>query len=106
MEFKDIYGISPTANDIKYYIEECIHNIYISLCVYEDCQGKDNYETYYIYLHRIISEFSGVYSILGFNEFFSIVAILRDMSNLEDKDHKIIKSLTFHCISILKKVVV
>ena len=92
--------IQFTDDDIQYYIDCSVNKLYATLCVFEDCEKKSDYETYHIYLKRLITEFTGIYNIFDVNVFLSI---LNGMILEENPKHKDVKSLIFHCISLLKK---
>lgn len=59
--------------------------------------------SFYSYLDRLIIEFNGVKNIFDITLFMSIVGILDGMMNKQNLTHKEVKSLVFHCISIVKK---
>lgn len=92
-----------TDDDIQYYIDCSVNKLYATLCVFEDCEKRSNFETYHIYLKRLITEFTGIYDIFDISVFLSVVGILNGMILEEDPKHKDVKSLIFHCISLLKK---
>ena len=96
-------NIQFTDDDIQYYTDRSVNKLYATLCVFEDCEKKSDYETYHIYLKRLITEFTGIYNIFDVNVFLSIIGILNGMILEEEPKHKDVKSLIFHCISLLKK---
>lgn len=59
--------------------------------------------TFNSYLDRLIIEFDGIKDIFDITIFISIVGILSGMRNKKNLTHKEVKSLVFHCISIVKK---
>ena len=75
--------IQFTDDDIQYYIDCSVNKLYATLCVFEDCEKRSNFETYHIYLKRLITEFTGIYNIFDISVFLSVVGILNGMI-LED----------------------
>lgn len=59
--------------------------------------------TLYTYLDRLIVEFNGTKYTLDVDTFVSLVSILAGIRNKGDITHKEVKSLVFHCISLVKK---
>lgn len=102
MDYKNIRN-SFSEKSIDEYLNFSVNKIFAILGIYEDCVKADNLENYYTYLTRIITELSGFSSIFENSFFVSVISVLVGM--LEDKNptHKKVKSLTFHCISLLKK---
>lgn len=96
-------NVTFTDEDIQYYIDCSVNKLYATLCVFEDCEKKSDFETYHIYLKRLITEFTGIHSMFNVSVYLSIVGILNGMILEEDPKHKDVKSLIFHCISLLKK---
>lgn len=68
--------IQFTDDDIQYYIDCSVNKLYATLCVFEDCEKRSNFETYHIYLKRLITEFTGIYNIFDISVFLSVVGIL------------------------------
>lgn len=97
------YNIKLSKEEINTYLESAINKVFAILGIYEDCMENNNFENYFIYLNRLITEFSGIYYLLDINSFVSLIAIIKGMSKEKSTNHKNVKSLTFHCISILKK---
>ncbi len=85
------------------YLKSSINKIFAILGIYEDCEKNNNYESYYSYLNRIITEFIGIYKLFNNDTFFSLVGVLNGMKEDVEPTHKKVKSLTFHCISLIKK---
>lgn len=102
MEY-NINDITITKEDFVKYINTSINKLFALLGIYEDCESNNNFDNYTIYLNRILTEFNGIYYLCGSVPFMSIVGILKGMSEFKELDHKKVKSLVFHCISILKK---
>lgn len=88
----------------KDYVHLCVNKVFAVLGIYEECQRSENYEGYYVYLRRIITEFDGIYSLYGFDYYAQIVGILEGMYNNKSLNHSNVKSLTFHCISLLNSL--
>lgn len=59
--------------------------------------------TFNSYLDRLIIEFNGIKDIFDITIFMSIVGILNGMRSKDNLTHREVKSLVFHCISIIKK---
>lgn len=99
-----IHG-SPVSNEeLKEYLSRSINRVFAILGIYEECTRKNDFEDYLIYLNRIITEFDGIYDLLGISDFLSLTGVLKGMENLDRMEHKKVKSLTFYCISVIKKV--
>lgn len=98
-----IYNIKITNDEKSKYLESAIDKVFAILGIYEDCMEQNNFENYFIYLNRLLTEFNGVYYLLDINSFISLVSIIKGMIETKTTNHKSVKSLTFHCISILKK---
>lgn len=92
-----------TEEEIDCYINNSINKIFAILGIYEDCEKNNNYEGYYTYLYRTVTEFSGFESIFKMNFFISLISVLAGMIEDKEPNHKKVKSLTFHCISLVKK---
>lgn len=95
--------IHLSKEDSNEYLDASVNKVFALLGVYEDCEKRKNFESYIIYINRLITEFSGFHSLFEVKIFLSIVSILKGMTNVDEMDHKTVKSLTFHCISMLKK---
>lgn len=101
-------------SQINKYIDGLIGKVFAILGVYEDCTELNCYDIFDSYIYRVICELRGFYRLTNATSFLSLSSILEDLhqSVLEDslKDiterkvtHKRVKSLVFHCISIIKK---
>ena len=95
--------ISLSDSERKKYIDFSINRVYAILGIYEDCELDNNFESYYKYTKRLVTEFVGAYNLLDIEQFLSLVNIIRGMSELKELSHSDVKYITFHCISILKK---
>lgn len=102
MDYNNIKNIF-TEEDINFYLNFSINKIFAILGIYEDCENSNNLEGYYIYLNRIITEFTGFNKLFQTNFYISILSILLGMLEDKEPNHKKVKSLTFHCISLIKK---
>lgn len=89
--------------DIDFYLNSSINKIFAILGIYEDCERNNNLESYYTYLNRTIIELSGFDYIFETNFYISIISILVGMLEDKEPNHKKVKSITFHCISLIKK---
>lgn len=87
----------------KKYIDFSINKVYAILGIYEDCELDNNFDNYYKYTKRLVTEFIGAYNLLDIQQFLSLVNIIKGMSESKELNHDDIKYITFHCISILKK---
>lgn len=99
---------SVTKDKVNEYLEALIGKIFATLYIYEDCQKINDYNSLTSYLYRLRFEIEGFYKITDSIGFISIVSILSNLyeksmddANIISKDH--VKSLIFHCISIIKK---
>ena len=102
MDYKTIKE-NVQKQDIDFYLNSSINKLFAILGIYEDCEKNNDFDSYYTYLARTITELSGFDYIFEMNFYISIISILVGM--LEDKspNHKKVKSMTFHCISLVKK---
>lgn len=92
-----------TEEEIEYYLNNSINKIFAILGIYEDCEKNNSFDSYYTYLSRTITELSGFEYIFQKNFFISIISVLAGMIEDKNPNHKKVKSLTFHCISLIKK---
>lgn len=99
----NVNGIVFTKEEVNEYIDTSVNKIFALLGIFEDCSEKKIFDPFFIYLNRIITEFNGIYQLMGIEPFLSLVGNLKGLSAAENLDHKFVKSLTFHCISIVKK---
>jgi len=91
-----------TQENMKVYTDRCINRLFAILGIYEDCQTKNDFTSYKLYLDRLIVEFDGCYELFRTDVFISMVGVLEGMRN-RDLSHKEVKSLVFHLISLVKK---
>ena len=92
-----------TKKEINSYLDNMVNRVFALLGIYEDSQYSNDFNGYKIYLDRLITEINGLHSILKIESFMSILGILQGMSEIDNIDHKKVKSLTFYCISVIKK---
>lgn len=97
------YNTELTEENLNSYLESSINKVFAILGIYEDCEKNNNFDGYYAYLTRITTEFFGIYKLFDNNTFFSLVGVLNGMKEDTEPNHKKVKSLTFHCISLIKK---
>lgn len=102
MDYKTIKD-KITEQDIDFYINSSINKLFAILGIYEDCEKNNNFDGYYTYLSRILTEFSGFDKIFEMNFYISIISILMGMEEDKEPNHKKVKSMVFHCISLVKK---
>lgn len=102
MEYKNKQFFLDSSEKMK-YINFTINRVYAILGVYEDCESENNFDNYYRYIKRLITELIGAYKILKIEQFLSLISIISGMQELKNLNHSDVKSMTFHCISILKK---
>lgn len=100
----NISGIEVSGKTLNKYLDTLINKVFAILGVYEDCEEINDFYTYDTYLDRVITELTGGYYVIGFNNFVSLVNILTGIKYSEELSHKRVKSLVFHCISIIKKM--
>lgn len=102
MEY-NVSNIKLSSQDIQPYISSCVNKVFAVLGVYETAQKLNDFSPYLVYLKRVCTEFEGLYKILNISDFLSILGLLKGMENISEMDHRTVKSLTFHCISVLKR---
>lgn len=86
------------------YLDKLINKIFAVLAIFEDCEKNNDFENFEVYLDRVIIEVSGGFYIIGSSDFISLLNILSGIKNDKYINHKKIKSLVFHCISLVKKM--
>lgn len=89
--------------DKKKYIQASVNKVFAMLGVYEDCQKINDFENFYRYVKRLLYEFTGAYNILKVESLISLLGVIEGIYNDKGITHSEVRSLTFHCISILKK---
>lgn len=101
MVYKNFYNNTPSEK-INEYFKYSINRVYALLGMYEDNQ---DFKDIHCYLRRIIIEFKGLTGLYDEKEIISLINILNGIEdNIEELNHSEMKSLVFHCISILKKM--
>ena len=111
---KIINDMYVDKDQLNAYIEGLIGKIFAVLGVYEDCTDMGCYDIFDSYIFRVICEVRGFYKLSNATSFISLSSILEELHSFvmeesekkeEDKilNHKRVKSLVFHCISIVKK---
>lgn len=98
------YKIKINNNDYNIYLDKLINKVFAILGIYEDCYRKQLFEDYFIYLDRLCLEIKGCRYSLEKDKFLSLYNTLLGMLNSEIMEHKRVKSLVFHCISVIKKM--
>lgn len=100
----NVNGIEISGEMLNKYFDTLINKIFAVLGVYEDCEEIKDFSSYDIYLDRVLTELTGGYYIIGFDNFVSLSNILAGIKYSENINHRKVKSLVFHCISIVKKM--
>ena len=95
-----VYEIKLSEDDIAYYNKRSINKLFAILGIFEECEESGDMSPFHSYLDRLIIEFRGIKDIFTF---VSIVAILDGLRKEEQLNHKKVKSIVFHCISLVKK---
>lgn len=98
-----VYKIKLSEDDIAYYNKRSVNKIFAILGIFEECEESGDMSPFYAYLDRLIVEFHGVKDVFDICTFISIVAILDGLRNEEQLNHREVKSVVFHCISLIKK---
>lgn len=96
-------NICFTDDQVDNYKDLAINKVFAALGIYEDCAEQGDFSGYYKYLNRICTEFDGIYNMFGINTYLQLVGVLQGMIKDENPEHSNVKSLVFHCISIIKK---
>lgn len=100
----NINNIKVSKDSLNEYLDSLINKLFAILGIYEDCEKINDFSNYDIYVDRILTEITGCYYSIGFKNFLSISNILIGMKHTENINHKKVKSLVFHCISIINKI--
>lgn len=100
----NINGIEISDEILNKYFDALINKIFAILGVYEDCDKIKDFSNYDIYLDRVLTELSGGYYVIGFDNFISLSNILTGIKYSDKINHRKVKSLVFHCISMIKKM--
>ena len=100
----NINGIEISDEMLDKYFDILINKIFAILGIYEDCEEAEDFSNYNVYLDRVITELTGGYYVIGFENFISLTNILTGIKYSDEINHKKVKSLVFHCISIIKKM--
>lgn len=92
------------------YLDGMIGKVFAILGVYEDCAQLNSFEIFDTYTYRVMCELRGFYELTNSTSFISLSSILGDIRTQVLKKetdgefcHKRVRSLVFHCISIIKK---
>ena len=111
---KIINEVCINSSQLDVYMNGLIGKIFAILGVYEDCTDLNSYDIFDSYIFRVICELRGFYRLTNSTAFISLSSIFEDLhckvmedskKNIEDREltHKRVKSLVFHCISVIKK---
>ena len=99
----DFNGIEFSDKEIQEYKQSVINKLFAILGIFEECEESGDMSPFHSYLDRLIIEFRGIKDIFDICTFVSIVAILDGLRKEEQLNHKKVKSIVFHCISLVKK---
>lgn len=98
-----VYKLKLSEDEAAYYSQKSINKLFAILGIFEECEEDNDMSTFHTYLDRLILEFSGVKDVFDICTFISIVGILSGLRDKEQLTHKEVKSIVFHCISLVKK---
>lgn len=105
-------GCKISKNEFNSFLDTLINKVFAILAIYEDCEECNDYSMLSLYVLRVSSEIRGFSRLMNINSFISLSSIIEDMrekislkelNRVENFGHKQVKSLVFHCISIIKK---
>lgn len=100
----NINGIEISNEELNKYYDKLINKIFAILGVYEDCEKESDFSNYVVYIDRVLTELVGGYYLMNSEEFLSLYNILLGIKSSDNFNHKKIKSIVFHCISVVKKM--
>lgn len=86
------------------YLEKMIDKIFAVLGIYEDCETINCFDNYYIYLNRLCTELKGCTYLAEKEELLSVYNTLYGLYKTKNTNHDKVKSIVFHCISVVKKM--
>ena len=86
------------------YVNTLINRVFAVLGVFEDSVQKSNYDNFSSYLDRVCTEIYGCYVNTSNDKFLSIYNLLTGIQKEALHTHKHIKSIVFHCISMIKQI--
>ena len=99
----DFEKIVITDQQSKEYCSQCINKIFAILGIFEECEDSGDMSSYYSYLDRVIMEFNGIKDMFQITTFMSLVGVLDGLRLNENANHKQVRQIVFHCISLIKK---
>lgn len=113
MELK-VNEVEISVEDFNSYMEQIVNRIFKILGIYENCDEINNFETFDTYVFRVISEIRGFSELVDTSTFISLSSLLTDLKTKVHEDslkevknrtynHKAVKSIVFHCISLVKR---
>lgn len=98
------YKMKISDNDTNIYLDKLIDKIFAILGIYEDCVDKGSFDDYFVYLDRLCVELKGCSYTFDVDKFISLYNILIGLMHSQSIEHKQVKSIVFHCISVVKKM--
>lgn len=98
-----VYDAELSDNDLASFLNSCINRFFAILGIYEDCERVGNYSSFYTYIDRLCVELSGCYSLFRLDIFISLLGLLQGLKDKENLNHQEVKSIVFHCISLIKR---
>lgn len=98
-----VYDADISDNDLTSFLNSCINRFFAILGVYEDCEKIGDFTSFNTYIERLCIELSGCYSLFRLDIFISLLGLLQGLKEKENLNHQEVKSVVFHCISLLKR---
>ena len=86
------------------YIRQSINKIFKLLPIYETCEEQNDFKHFISYLEKLIIMFTGSEILFNQRDFIDLVSILKGLQKVENLNKDSIKSIVFHCISILDRL--
>jgi hypothetical protein len=99
-----INGVEIPKSTYNSFINENINKIFKILPIYEECLEKEDFKNYLTYIDKLIVMFTGSEILFNQKDFINLVSILKGMQNTLTLNKNQVKSIVFHCISILDKM--
>ncbi len=93
-----------TADEFNRYKRKLVDKIFAILGIYEDCQDSNDYSSYNNYVERVKIELIGFSRRSENIELITIVNLLAGIQDSETINHKTVKSLVFHIISMIQNL--
>lgn len=93
-----------TTDELNKYKRKLVDKIFAILGIYEDCQDSNDYSSYNNYVERVKIELIGFSRRSENVELITIVNLLAGIQDSETINHKTVKSLVFHIISMIQNL--